>query len=293
MSNSQMPNGRPVKSMSSKLLTMRFMQRAAASSSGSPTSSEQTPDTPPSKRRKIVSASSETNQFSDFHALQAAADVEEKKRAEAIDRLAENAGETKWVLSYFGAEGMSADGNKGLQVLAASYSDIDLEGSNTKTTDSLGRRSFGRFNKDLEKQQKATMVDDSSLQSDEEDILESDGSNDAETDDSSAELLRQLKSETLQEAQIERKAQRKAEKVEAARMAEKGKFKEVKLNKLSSISGAGGAGRESSVVRSEIICYSCGQKGHRKAECPLKIRRKRRRGEGDDLLETQALQLDY
>lgn len=126
------------------------MQRAAASSSGSPTSSEQTSDTPPSKRRKTSSAPSELNQFCDFHALQAAADAEEKKRAEAIDRLAENAGETKWVLSYFGAEGMSADGNKGLQVLAASYSDIDHEGSNTRTTDSLGRRSFGRFNKDLE-----------------------------------------------------------------------------------------------------------------------------------------------
>ncbi|KAL9044278.1 MAG: hypothetical protein Q9214_002570 [Letrouitia sp. 1 TL-2023] len=278
MSNSQTPNGRPVKSMSSKLLTMRFMQRAAASSSGSPTSSEQTPDTPPSKRRKISSAPSEINQFSDFHALKAATDAEEKKRAEAIDRLAENAGETKWVLSYFSAEGTSSDGNKGLQVLAASYSDIDHEGSNTRATDSLGRRSFGRFNKDLEKQQKGNTDDISSSQSGEEETSGSDGQDEAETDDSSTELPRQSRNEILQEAKKKKKARRKAEKVEAAQMAEKGKVKEVKLNKLSSISGAGGAGGKSNVVRSEITCYSCGQKGHRKAECPLNTRRKAAQG---------------
>ncbi|KAL9614462.1 MAG: hypothetical protein Q9167_001065 [Letrouitia subvulpina] len=293
MSNSQAPNGRPVKSMSSKLLTMRFMQRAAASSSGLPKSSEQASDTLPPKRRKVSSAPSEINHFSDSHALQAATDAEEKKRAEAIDRLAENAGETKWVLSYFGAEGMLADGNKGLQVLAASYSDIDHDGSNTRTTDSLGRRSFGRFNKDLEKQQKANSDGDSSSQSGEEEASGSDGQDEAGTDDSSVELLRQSRSESIQEEKKKKKAQRKAEKIGAAQVAEKEKFKEVKLNKLSSISGAGGAGGKSSVVRSEITCYSCGQKGHRKAECPLNMRRKRRRGEGDDLPETQALQLDY
>lgn len=122
------------------------MQRAAASTPPStPQSHPRTPDTPPSKRRKVSAApSSTTTPPSDLQLIQAALLEEEEKRGKAIERLAEEAGETKWVLSTVNGE--EGDGVKGLRVAKAGYSDTDREAWRPVM---LGRRSFGKFNGDL------------------------------------------------------------------------------------------------------------------------------------------------
>lgn len=53
------------------------------------------------------------------------------------------------------------------------------------------------------------------------------------------------------------------------------KSKEVKLSQLSSISGGGGGGGGKGAGNGEremsrIECYQCGEKGHRKKDCPRK-----------------------
>lgn len=63
----------------------------------------------------------------------------------AFERLAEEAGETKWVLSTMGKVAEVA--TAGLRVAKAEYSDIDQDAWKPA---SVGRRSFGKFNKELE-----------------------------------------------------------------------------------------------------------------------------------------------
>ncbi|KAL8722811.1 MAG: hypothetical protein Q9225_000760 [Loekoesia sp. 1 TL-2023] len=265
MSNPQTSFGRPEKTMSSRLLTMKFMQRAAASSTPS---TPQTPEGPPSKRRRTSNDESPvTNPGTDAQAFQAAADAEDAKRVAAIERLAAEAGETKWVLSTVDTE-QSNGTNKKLRFFTAGYSDIDQDTQMTERQSSVGRRSFGRFNKEIEKLHDNAKDSTSSSSADGSEhgdtYNEDEGKNDS-TDPTEA-LIRE---EALRRAKADRKARKKAQKAEAARLAESRRSKEVKLNKLSSISGGGGGG-------TGVECHFCGQKGHKKADCPRKAKLKRR-----------------
>lgn len=73
--------------------------------------------------------------------------------------------------------------------------------------------------------------------------------------------------EALKHAKVERKAQRRTEKAEAKRLADKRKSKEVKLNRLSSVSGGGGRNSGPS-SKGDRECYLCGEAGHEKRDCP-------------------------
>lgn len=123
------------------------MQRAAASTPPpTPQPQPRTPDSPPSKRQKLsVPPTSIATPPSDLQMIQAALTEEEEKKQKAIDRLAEEAGETKWVLSTVNGE----EGNDigGLRVAKAGYSDNEQEAWRPAV---VGRRSFGNFNRDLE-----------------------------------------------------------------------------------------------------------------------------------------------
>ena len=123
------------------------MQRAAASTPPStPQSQSQTPDTPPSKRQKTSNDVPTTaTPPSDLQLIRSALDEEEEKRQRALERLAEEAGETKWVLSTLNEE--AEVGKLGLRVATAGYSDIDQE---PWTPAIAGRRSFGKFNREFE-----------------------------------------------------------------------------------------------------------------------------------------------
>ena len=123
------------------------MQRAAASIPPSTPQSQSQPDsTPPSKRQKLSSRNpSVTATPSESELIKSALDADAAKREEAIERLAEEAGETKWVLSTVGGD--TEGGVNGLRVAMAGYSDIDHDALKPAMQ---GRKSFGKFNRELE-----------------------------------------------------------------------------------------------------------------------------------------------
>jgi len=145
--------------MSSRLLTMKFMQRAAASS---PTTSA-SPDEPSPKRRKTdsnISTPSKINvdSLADRTAVQAALASEEAKRQAALEKQAADAGDTRWVLSFEDQRLLAASSPLGLRIVQTGFANIDSSQSEIRIEEDgledkpvmVGRRSFGRFNKALE-----------------------------------------------------------------------------------------------------------------------------------------------
>lgn len=103
------------KTMSSRLMTMKFMQRGAAAAAASaatastPTTSKSPANIPsddgPAKRRKTSHTSSTsaagspaTTPLFDQQAIKAALDQEEKRNRAAIERRAAELGDSHWVL---------------------------------------------------------------------------------------------------------------------------------------------------------------------------------------------------
>ncbi|KAJ5948023.1 hypothetical protein N7466_001038 [Penicillium verhagenii] len=86
--------------MSSRLLTMKFMQRAAASAASKEAQSPGADDSArtPKRQRKSMEYQSPSTPQSDLDAIAAALAAEEQKRQEVIARQAAEAGETQWVL---------------------------------------------------------------------------------------------------------------------------------------------------------------------------------------------------
>lgn len=108
----------------------QFMQRAAASNPQSrPDSQFNSPDTTLSQRQKISDHSSEII----------------ATPSELREGLAEDVGETKWVLSTMIGEAVNQE--VALRVAKAGFSEIDEE---ALRPDMIGRRSFGKFNRDSE-----------------------------------------------------------------------------------------------------------------------------------------------
>lgn len=266
--------------MSSRLLTMKFMQRAAASSPAQPTTpasqTSQIPSQPPSKRQKVSPfPSTPATPLSDQQAIQAALNAEEAKHSEALERIAAERGETKWILSCVD-EG-KGDRRPGFRVTKAGYGDIDADenaGPERRGKWGVnGRRSFGKFNKEIERQQNNATSDTSSSSSDEVSEVEEEdgqGSNDAS---GTGRLIRQFKEKA------EYKASKRAEKAQAVQLAARPLNKEINLKKLSSISSAGGLGGNYLADKdwggkANIQCYNCGEKGHVRSDCP-RLGRKR------------------
>ena len=152
------------KNMSSRLLTMKFMQRASASVSQSAPS---TPDTRPHKRPRLSepsfvshpSPSAQSSASSDQQRAQEVFAEEDRKRQAVLDRQADEAGDTKWAL-----EGAKASPLRGLRVVSAGYTAID-SGRSARVEEEVdadvveleevrprlsGRKSFGKFNRALE-----------------------------------------------------------------------------------------------------------------------------------------------
>ena len=123
------------------------MQRAAASTPPfAPQSQPRSPRTSSSKRRKVSDTpSSIATPPSDLQLIQVALTEEEEKREKAVERVAEEAGETKWVLSTVDGGEQTSLGE--LRIAETGYSDIDQEAWRPSV---VGRRSFGKFNRDLE-----------------------------------------------------------------------------------------------------------------------------------------------
>ena len=105
----------------------QFMQRGAAKTATS-SSSPSTPNGPPSKRARLSngrSAPRTPGTPSDHEVIQAALAAEERKREEALEKAAELAGETKWILSF--KEPRDGMRQEGMQVRTAGFGDIDKD----------------------------------------------------------------------------------------------------------------------------------------------------------------------
>ncbi|KAF3479647.1 uncharacterized protein GIQ15_06623 [Arthroderma uncinatum] len=145
------------KGMSSRLLTMKFMQRAAASGAGNNSSRVQTPpdspsrrldddtSTPSSKRRKFENSPSHraSANGSDMDAISAAIRAEDSKRSAAIARQAADAGETEWVLEFPAGTIKSVAPQRRPAPIAKPMSEADAEGEPAYE----GRKSYGGFKK--------------------------------------------------------------------------------------------------------------------------------------------------
>jgi hypothetical protein len=144
--------------MSSRLLTMKFMQRAAASTPGSPSS----PDERTPKRRRTEDDSSPTrfnvDSLADRRAVQSAVASEEAKRQAVLERQAAEAGDTRWFLSFEDQKDLPVTPPISLRVVQASFANLDSLPSPAFSAGGdfedkpvmVGRRSYNRFNKVLE-----------------------------------------------------------------------------------------------------------------------------------------------
>ncbi|KAF2488351.1 hypothetical protein BU16DRAFT_587117 [Lophium mytilinum] len=264
-----MSTSKEPKMMSSRLLTMKFMQRSTVKNS-SPTSSTG-PSTPTSngphaKRQRLSSGSYTPTPSSDYVAMQAALAAEEAKRSEAVERQAAEAGETRWVLSF--REDQAARGKVQMRVVQAGFAEIDGEGGEESSEDEGGSGLGGgrmRFGKG-----KKVQVTNSSA--DKEESSDSDSDSDPLDSDPDADptdaLIRSA------QARADRKAKKQAAKAEAVKMAETRRRKEVNLNQNKGRQISSGGGLSMANTARGITCHNCGQEGHMMRDCPQNARRK-------------------
>ncbi|CAJ2509956.1 Uu.00g058560.m01.CDS01 [Anthostomella pinea] len=241
----------PQKSMSSRLLTMKFMQRAAASPSSNPTTP--TSDEQSSKRRKVSHNSTvqqDVESLVNQKAIQAAIAEDERKREEALLKHATESGDGRWVLNVpENATGSRPTIQAPLNVVQVGYAQIDsanASGHDTESTD-VSQNNVQAFRRTQAPKVSRPDSDDSS----------SDSGSDSDSDASSSEEAsgRQSygKSPQTPAAAIRNSTSRKpfldkrsAERAKGLQFAEKRRKKEVKLNTLSSLSSRGGSGSISS-----------------------------------------------
>lgn len=296
MSTATSPPSKAPKAMSSKLLTMKFMQRAASS----PPLSISTPDqlSPKHQRNGTSSlASLDIESLTDKRAIQAALAAEEAKKQIALERQATDAGDTRWVLNFKSdIKTPHVQDKAALRVVETGFAAIDhtfpkqitITTSEDIGSDSpfiVGRRSFGKFNRTIEvfltrrgniwynTNLGLQKFHDPSIEESSDSVLNEDQSEDSsevdEDDDPDATnaLIKAAQQAAARKLKAERHERRKAEKAELVRVADKKKH--IKLNHLTSISGKG----------TNQTCYRCGKIGHLQTDCP---KRDRGRDDQDD-----------
>ncbi|KAK9781872.1 hypothetical protein SCAR479_01743 [Seiridium cardinale] len=243
------------KGMSSRLLTMKFMQRAAASTPPASDASTPKSDESSSKRRKISHSHSlkgDIDQLVDRQAIQAAIDVGERKREEALVKHAAELGDARWVLNVKNVSTTGAKVQEPLQVVQIT------EASDSSEDD-----------------------DDASDDSDSSDTRSSvnEGGSGSRTPSSN---------QTGPNHNTGFAHKRSAEKARAKEFADKRRKKEIKLNPkspggLSSLSSGGGLSSLSSGGRPmqrqpgafSFSCHKCGEVGHKAVDCKKSKQRSR------------------
>lgn len=286
------------KTISSRLASMKFMQRAVASETSSPTTPVATNDRS-AKRRKsshVVTPGEIAPPVIDKKAVQAALEKEEQRRQAAIKIQAEEAGDSHWVLpGPFPQPGNGKTLEAPLKVRYLTQAQIDYGDSDEEDTSgsektwrkqTVFRRynmperkvclspngSFairGRF--ELTADQTVTAPTTAGNSDDGGDSSDSEPSHHpaaANTRRADPRLKRKRSSSEFS-------TRRKAENERAHKFAEERRKKDVKLNQLPSISGissnSGNSGN-SGVMR----CYNCNKTGHKAAMCPSKTSKGKR-----------------
>ncbi|KAM7193615.1 hypothetical protein V8F33_007708 [Rhypophila sp. PSN 637] len=265
------------KAMSSRLMTMKFMQRgaavnASASDAASPTTPRTDDEGSASKRRKLSRASAPNTPNTpatplyDQKAIQAAMEEEDKKRKAAIERRAAELGDSHWVLDGFSAS-TKTTAPKTLNIVQVGFAQIDSAVVSEENTDSPGGETipaparFRQFN--MKKAKVCSISDDDSSDSSED----SDQESSQETNDEPDRGRRSSVNDSgRKRARSSLSAKRDKKRRKSQELARERRKKEVNLNKLTSLS-AGGPPQDQSP---KFGCRICGKPGHKVVDCPRK-----------------------
>ncbi|KJZ78998.1 hypothetical protein HIM_01771 [Hirsutella minnesotensis 3608] len=255
--------------VSSRLLTMKFMQRAAASAS-----SAGTPESEGSSKKRRIDRSpvpGKINAHIDHAIIKAALDEQEATRQAALE--IHTSTDTHWTLDNVVTADKTA--STPLNVVYVGYADLD---SSNESGDNEEAPSKGRTSSRVEKtaaQKKHQKKNES--ENDDSDSQSSDGSKGASRKRKHKHDSGHLESPLSQtRSRSQSRSGAGQESIKAKEFRDKRKKKEVRLNKITSISAGGGdssfgARRASGGGKAE--CYNCHQVGHRAADCPKRSKR--------------------
>ncbi|EGS20803.1 uncharacterized protein CTHT_0026410 [Thermochaetoides thermophila DSM 1495] len=277
MAPSQLPSmpkqATPKTTISSRLMTMKFMQRAAAAAAtASDASSPATPqsDGGTAKRRKVAhtpsDAGSPATLLFDQQAIKAVLEEEEKKRQAAIEKRAAELGDSHWVLEETPAL-PKRSARPMLNVIQVSFAQIDKAASSGADDDDdpfvLG---------DVPAETRIRRSDNSDSDSDSDSEDGSDTPRSATDDRDQTDRGRQdaVANSGSKRPRTSLSLRREEERKRAQQFAIKRRKKEVKMNQPTSISAAGALGFQRSSTG--ISCHGCGKPGHKVAECPSRKR---------------------
>ncbi|PNH46261.1 hypothetical protein VD0004_g1825 [Verticillium dahliae] len=265
------PETPPSRGISSRLLTMKFMQRAAATSE-TPT----TPDEPSvksgttssSKRRRFEN-SPLTGDYHSFDeaAIQAALKEQEATRQAALKLHKTELADTNWVLDGF-ANSTTAAAPRVVEYVG--FSEIDAGGEeDTPNRAQAGRKRVGNYKTREEKQTKEDASPD-------EDSDSSDESSDDGRDRRASKTSTPHRDDPRRQSSVHRRESAGAAKAKEFR--DKRKNQKVNLNTISSVSGnarsgpitsiSGGGGGGAGSRSGQFSCHSCGKTGHKAVDCP-------------------------
>lgn len=266
--------GRQPKTMSSRLANMKFMQRG-----NSTPASPSTPAEPPTKKMRLSSGASKATPASP-----AGLSPSTENGSPDLGK-----GE-QWYLSFKTPQTQVAPSP--LRIVSAGFSALDAaDGEGKKAAKDeeeesdgeeaapkwAGRKSFGKFNRKLEKQQNPDLSS-SSDEEDEEDEDENDDRSDGEIPENSVnKLIAQGEKDAAARIRAERKAKKKSDGAESARMAEQRRKKDVNLNRVANEDSPFGRQRGSPLsAMSKVECYQCHGKGHMAKDCPERQQQQQR-----------------
>ncbi|KAI1437722.1 hypothetical protein GGR50DRAFT_22668 [Xylaria sp. CBS 124048] len=266
------------KTMSSRLLTMKFMQRAAASN---PSSSPPTPSTVASndsnKRRKVshdTTPQPNVDTLVNQAAVRAAIAEEEKKAERAKLKRAEELGDAHWVLDIPQQphEHAAQSRMKVVRVGLAQIDSMDSEDSESESADATHSSipAIRRFNMNKKKAKKTKVPKKSehSNESSSDSNLDASYLSSSSSSDDDDEISGPQPLDSQSSPRRATKGKLTDEKSKATQLAEKRRKKDVKLNSpkggMTSIS-AGGAPPPRQFVN--LTCYNCGQAGHKSIDC--------------------------
>ncbi|KAL7798352.1 hypothetical protein V8C37DRAFT_367479 [Trichoderma ceciliae] len=248
--------------VSSRLLTMKFMQRAVASASSSPLSDDNSQISKKRKLKHSASAAAEerVSALIDQASIKAALEDQEAKRQAALAQ--HTATGAHWVLNTkLDKINAGKPLKPSLNVVYVGYGDVDSSGESGGEDAPQSGRTSTRKPKVVENQKPSSGKEDRS----------SDGS--SSDDDDSTPKRKSRHSDAGDGSSRSRSHSRPGprfseENKKAKDFREKRKKKEVRLNKITSISTGGASNPASST------CYSCKQPGHKVANCPKNASRK-------------------